>query len=115
MNRNSQGGATTFEFQLNGRAITWQGDPFQRLTNLLRDQLGLTGTKSGCDAGDCGACTVLMDGRQVCACMVPAAQAHGTEIVTVEGLRTDAKPNGLQRAFLHHGACLLYTSDAADE
>ena len=104
MNRNIQSAATTFEFQLNGRAITWQGDPFQRLTNLLRNQLGLTGTKSGCDAGDCGACTVLMDGRQVCACMVPAAQAHGTEIVTVEGLSTDAKPNGLQRAFLQHGA-----------
>ena len=89
-------------FTLNGQDITSNADPFQRLTNLLRDELGLTGTKSGCDAGDCGACTVLMDGQQVCACMVPAAQAQGTDIVTVEGL--GGASSGLQRAFLHHGA-----------
>ena len=90
--------------RLNGQDVSCDGDPFKRLTNVLRDDFGLTGTKSGCDAGDCGACTVLIDGRQACACMVPLAQAEGTEIVTVEGLGGDGKPNALQRAFLQHGA-----------
>jgi CO/xanthine dehydrogenase Mo-binding subunit/aerobic-type carbon monoxide dehydrogenase small subunit (CoxS/CutS family) len=79
-------------------------DPGRRLSRVLREDLGLSGTKVGCDAGDCGACTVLMDGDQVCACLVPAAQAEGAEIVTVEGLLTDATPNRLQRAFARHGA-----------
>ena len=91
-------------FKLNGREVASFADPFKRLTNVLRDDCGLTGTKSGCDAGDCGACTVLIDGRQVCACMVPLAQAEGTEIVTVEGLGGEGAPSGLQRAFLHYGA-----------
>ena len=92
------------DFRLNGRAATSADLPFRRLTNVLRDEFGLTGTKIGCDAGDCGACTVLMDGRQVCACMVPLAQAAATEIVTVEGLGKNGTLNNLQRAFLHHGA-----------
>ena len=61
-------------------------DPIRRLADVLRDDLGLTGTKIGCNAGDCGACTVLLDGRQVCACMVAAAQVQGRAVVTVEGL-----------------------------
>lgn len=102
MNDGGRGKATGIGFTLNGRAVFSSADPFQRLTNLLRDEFGLTGTKSGCDAGDCGACTVLLDGQQVCACMVPAAQAQGADIVTVEGLGKVS--GGLQRAFLHHGA-----------
>ncbi|EKE74780.1 molybdopterin-dependent oxidoreductase [Oceanibaculum indicum] len=89
---------------VNGQPVTLSVPPGRRLTRVLRDNLGLTGTKVGCDAGDCGACTVLMDGRQVCACLVPAAQANGTDIVTVEGLAEEGRLNGLQQAFHRHGA-----------
>lgn len=76
------------------------------MTLVLREQLGLTGTKSGCDAGDCGACTVLLNGRAVCACMVPAARLDGSAVTTVEGLANGdgAMLNALQKSFLHHGA-----------
>ena len=76
------------------------------MTLVLREQLGLTGTKSGCDAGDCGACTVLLNGRAVCACMVPAARLDGSAVTTVEGLANGdgGMLNALQKSFLHHGA-----------
>jgi CO/xanthine dehydrogenase Mo-binding subunit/aerobic-type carbon monoxide dehydrogenase small subunit (CoxS/CutS family) len=83
------------------RAVTAPGET--RLTSVLRDALGLTGTKVGCDAGDCGACTVLLDGAQVCACLVPLAQAEGRSVTTVEGLAATPMGATLQRAFLHHG------------
>jgi CO/xanthine dehydrogenase Mo-binding subunit/aerobic-type carbon monoxide dehydrogenase small subunit (CoxS/CutS family) len=95
----------SLSFTVNGKLITVSTSPGQRLTRVLRDDLGLTGTKVGCDAGDCGACTVLIDGEPVCACLVPAAQAEGHEITTVEGLA--GRPpwfDRLQKAFLHHGA-----------
>ncbi len=91
-------------FTLNARAVEVQADPMQRLADLLRDTLGLTGTKIGCNAGDCGACTVLLDGRQVCACLVPAGRVNGCTVVTVEGLSRNSALNALQDAFLHHGA-----------
>ena len=98
---------TEIEYRLtiNGVARSFVSDPFKRLANVLRDDFGLTGTKIGCDAGDCGACTVLMDGRQVCSCMIPAAQTDGIHIQTVEGL-VDGKTSlsALQHSFLHHGA-----------
>ena len=75
-----------------------------RLSTVLRDELGLTGTKIGCDAGDCGACTVRIDGAQACACLVPVAQAAGHAVATVEGLAATPMGAALQRAFLHHGA-----------
>jgi aldehyde oxidoreductase len=78
--------------------------PGMRLSEVLRDRLGLTGTKVGCDAGDCGACTVTLDGRQVCACLVPASQAEGRRIGTVEGLAQDPLGQRLQRAFHLLGA-----------
>ena len=62
------------------------GDPMRRLTEVLRDDLGLTGTKVGCDAGDCGACTVRLDDAAVCACLVPLGQVDGRDVRTVEGL-----------------------------
>jgi aerobic-type carbon monoxide dehydrogenase small subunit (CoxS/CutS family) len=81
------------------------GGPARRLSDALRDELGLTGTKIGCHAGDCGACTVLLDGGQVCACLVAVGQCEGRAVTTVEGL---AGPGGalspLQRAFVAHGA-----------
>jgi aldehyde oxidoreductase len=91
-------------FTLNGRPAQVRTDPMRRLSDLLRDHFGLTGTKIGCNAGDCGACTVLLDDRQVCACLTPAARIAGTSIVTVEGLARNATLNALQDAFLRHGA-----------
>ncbi|HZE27564.1 MAG TPA: molybdopterin cofactor-binding domain-containing protein [Terriglobales bacterium] len=92
-------------FTVNGTPVAAATTPVQRLSRVLRDELGLTGTKVGCDAGDCGACTVLLDGEPVCACLVPAAQAEGREVTTVEGLaRRPPLFDRLQRAFLCHGA-----------
>ena len=91
-------------FRVNGALRQVAGDPARRLTDVLRDELGLTGTKIGCNAGDCGACTVLVDWRQVCACLVPVAQLEGRSVTTIEGLPDAAGNDRLQRAFLAHGA-----------
>jgi CO/xanthine dehydrogenase Mo-binding subunit/aerobic-type carbon monoxide dehydrogenase small subunit (CoxS/CutS family) len=93
------------ELMVNGETRCVEVDPMRRLSDVLRDDLGLTGTKVGCEAGDCGACTIRLGGRQVEACLVPAAQANGATITTVEGLAgTDGLPSDLQAAFLAHGA-----------
>ena len=89
---------------VNGAAQAVAAPEATRLSTALRDHLGLTGTKVGCDAGDCGACTVLLDGAQACACLVPLAQAAGRAVTTVEGLAATPVGAALQRAFLHHGA-----------
>jgi aerobic-type carbon monoxide dehydrogenase small subunit (CoxS/CutS family) len=91
-------------FTVNGRRVEIHVDPVRRLADVLREDLGLTGTKVGCNAGDCGACTVRLDGRQVCACMVAAAQVQDRTVVTVEGLKNGAGASALQQAFLTHGA-----------
>ncbi|MDP2329135.1 MAG: molybdopterin-dependent oxidoreductase [Reyranella sp.] len=92
-------------FTLNGAAVAWNGPPVTRLATALRDDLGLIGTKVGCDAGDCGACTVLLDGRQVCACLVAIGQVEGRAVETVEGLAgADGTLALLQKSFLAHGA-----------
>ena len=96
--------AERIAFTLNGQPVQIHADPMQRLADLLRDMLGLTGTKIGCNAGDCGACTVLLDQRQICACLVPAARVDGHSVITVEGLARDGTPSALQDAFLRHGA-----------
>jgi CO/xanthine dehydrogenase Mo-binding subunit/aerobic-type carbon monoxide dehydrogenase small subunit (CoxS/CutS family) len=90
--------------RVNGRSVTVDWPPATRLTAVLRDALGMSGTKVGCDAGDCGACTVLLDGRQACACLVPLGQAAGAEITTVEGLMADPRTARLQDAFGRSGA-----------
>jgi aldehyde oxidoreductase len=94
------------EISVNGRAVRVSASPVQRLSRVLREELGLTGTKVGCDAGDCGACTVLLDGDPVCACLVPLAQAEGHEVTTVEGLARGESGVGakLQQSFLSYGA-----------
>jgi len=74
------------------------------LLDVLREQLGLTGTKKGCDAGDCGACTVVMDGKAILSCLTPVLQAAGKEIVTVEGLAQEGKLHPLQETFIECGA-----------
>lgn len=90
------------EFSVNGREVTCASPGLTRLADMLRDELGLTGTKIGCNAGDCGACTVLLDGRQTCACLVPVGRLQGRSITTVEGLSADARFARLQTAFHRH-------------
>jgi CO/xanthine dehydrogenase Mo-binding subunit/aerobic-type carbon monoxide dehydrogenase small subunit (CoxS/CutS family) len=92
------------EFVLNGAPVALDVDPLTRLADTLRDELHLTGTKIGCNAGDCGACTVRLDGRAVCACLVPTGQVAGRAVVTVEGLARGKSLSVLQRAFHRHGA-----------
>lgn len=91
-------------FSLNGEALSVTAPPAERLTKLLRERLGKTGTKVGCDAGDCGACTVLLDGDPVCACMVASAQINGRSVTTIEGLAANGSLSRLQQSMLHHGA-----------
>src|SRR3546814_18534284 len=75
---------------VNGKPVALVVDPRERLSEALRHELGLTGTKVGCSAGDCGACTVLVDGEQLCACLLSCGQAEGRRVTTVEGLAGDA-------------------------
>ena len=96
---------TSIAFSVNGKKMTAAVSPVERLSKVLRERLGLTGTKVGCDAGDCGACSVLLDGEPVCSCLVAAGQIEGHEITTVEGLATRAPIHDqLQKSFLRHGA-----------
>ncbi len=96
--------APTTALTLNGESVRVPSAPATRLTRVLRDELGLTGTKVGCDAGDCGACTVLVDGEPVCACLTALAQVEGATVTTVEGLAANAVGARLQDAFLSAGA-----------
>ena len=79
-------------------------DPRVTLLDALRDVLGLTGTKKGCDQGACGACTVLVDGRRVVSCLMLAAQCDGRQVTTIEGLATDGELHPVQQAFIRHDA-----------
>ncbi len=92
-------------FTLNGRPAEISAEPIRRLAQVLREELALTGTKIGCDAGDCGACTVLLDGRQVCSCMTPVGQVAGRDLLTVEGLAdAGGRMAALQDSFYLLGA-----------
>ena len=88
---------------INGEPLEFMADTRDSLLDALRDRIGLTGAKEGCNNGNCGACTVIMDGRLVNSCCVLAAEVEGSEITTVEGLAGDEELGPLQRAFLEHG------------
>lgn len=89
---------------VNGQPVELAVEPYRTLLDVLRDELELTGAKKGCDRGDCGACTVLLDDKPVTSCMMLAVQADGRRITTIEGLHTDGKLHPLQQAFVDHGA-----------
>jgi len=91
-------------FLLNGKEVSMAVDPEVTLLYLLREELFLTGTKEGCGSGECGACTVLMDGVAVNSCLVLAPQINGTEIITIESLEQDGKLDRLQQSFIDHHA-----------
>ena len=93
----------TYRFTLNGEPVELKAPGMRRLLDALREDLGLTGTKEGCGEGECGACSVLVDGEVVDSCLVPVCQVEGTRIETVEGLATDGRLDQLQAAFLETG------------
>ncbi|UCE87442.1 MAG: (2Fe-2S)-binding protein [Deltaproteobacteria bacterium] len=95
---------THVETTINGEPTEFLCDPHQSLLDALRDELGLTGTKEGCTTGDCGACSVTLDGRLVCACLVLAVEAEGRAVGTIEGLAQGDVLHPLQEKFLEHAA-----------
>ncbi|MEA2330892.1 MAG: aerobic carbon-monoxide dehydrogenase small subunit [Thermoleophilaceae bacterium] len=92
------------EMTLNGADVAVETDPLRSLLTALRDELGLYGSKNACEQGECGSCSVLLDGTLVCGCLVAAGQAHGREVVTVEGLDDLSDTHHVQQAFADAGA-----------
>ena len=91
------------KLKINGDSYEVAVEPWRTLLEVIRDTIGLTGTKRGCDEGDCGACTVLMNGRSVNSCLVLAVEAQGQEITTIEGLADGDQLHPIQQAFVEHG------------
>ena len=89
---------------INGDETEFLCEPEQTLLDVLRDELGMTGSKEGCSSGDCGACSVMLDGRLVCSCLVLGAEAEGREVATIEGMAVGEKLHPLQQKFLEHAA-----------
>src|SRR5580658_8709093 len=97
-------GKCELSFTVNGKAETIRVFPMERLLDVLRNNLGRTGTKEGCGEGECGACSVMIDGKLVNSCLVPAIQAEGAEITTIEGIEsTGGELHPVQKAFLEWG------------
>ena len=89
---------------INGDATEYLCEPEQTLLDVLRDELNLTGSKEGCSSGDCGACSVMVDGRLVCSCLVMGAEAEGREVETIEGMANGEALHPLQQKFIDHAA-----------
>ena len=89
---------------INGDETEFLCEPEQTLLDVLRDELAMTGSKEGCSSGDCGACSVTLDGRLVCSCLVLGAEAEGREVTTIEGMAIGEKLHPLQQKFLEHAA-----------
>lgn len=89
---------------INGDPVEYLCDPEETLLDVLRDRLGLTGSKEGCGTGDCGACSVTLNGRLVCSCLVLGAEAEGAQIATIEGMARGENLHPLQRKFIEHAA-----------
>jgi carbon-monoxide dehydrogenase small subunit len=94
----------SIQFKVNDESISLEVEPHWTLLRVIRDELGLTGTKEGCGEGDCGACTVLVDGRAVNSCLILAIDVDGKAITTIEGLAQGDKLHPLQKAFMEKGA-----------
>lgn len=94
---------TAISFVVNGKDWTVEVAPVTRLLDVLRNELQLTGTKEGCGEGECGACSILLNGELVNSCLIPVLQASGAEIQTIEGFEQDGKLNPIQECFLQHG------------
>jgi aerobic carbon-monoxide dehydrogenase small subunit len=91
------------QFSLNGKSITREVPSHRLLLDLLRDEIGLTGTKEGCGTGDCGACTVVMNGKPVNSCLVLSGELDGVDVVTIEGLKIGSELHAIQKAFIQDG------------
>jgi len=91
------------KLKLNGQARELAVEPYRSLLDVLRNEAGLTGTKKGCDVGDCGACTVLVDGKPVNSCLMLGVEARGCEVLTIEGLGAPGRLHALQESFVQHG------------
>ena len=94
----------SLKFILNKKEVSVETDPSIRLLDLLRDKFNLTGTKEGCGIGECGACTVIVNGRAVNSCLILAGQINGSDILTIEGISVGDELHPLQKNFLSHGA-----------
>ena len=90
--------------EVNGKIVTVEVEPSDLLVDVLRENLGLTGTKAGCRGGECGACSVILNGKVVTSCLIPALKAEGGKITTIEGLEKDGELHPLQKAFVEMGA-----------
>jgi aerobic carbon-monoxide dehydrogenase small subunit len=91
------------ELNVNGERYAVETSPMARLLDVLREQLHLTGTKEGCGEGECGACTVILDGRIVNSCLIPIAQVSGSSVTTIEGVATENQLHAVQQSFIEHG------------
>lgn len=92
------------EFKLNGKLVRFEGNPLTRLIDVIREDLDLTGTKEGCGEGECGACSVLRNGKLVTSCIIPVGAVEGDEIITIEGLRDTPQGQCIIDAFAEGGA-----------